>query len=170
MSRRNQHRKTAWSPFLIPVVLLLLGFALGWFIRPTMATPEPPAVYLSPVELMELVAAPEPTPEPVSLGTFKIYAYCPCVSCCGEWSAEHPSRAGTDYEQLTASGTVPTEGRTVAADWDVLAAGTEIYIDGHKYTVEDTGSGIVGQALDLFMGIHEDALEWGVREVEVYAG
>ena len=35
-------------------------------------------------------------------------------------------------------------------------------------TVEDTGNGIDGQALDMFFESHQTALEFGVREVEVY--
>ena len=97
-------------------------------------------------------------PELVSIGTFTVYAYCPCEKCCGQWSGGP-----------TASGVMPEEGRTVAADWNVLPAGTEIYIDGVGWrTVEDTGSGINGHTLDLYMDSHQDALEWGLQEVEVF--
>lgn len=72
--------------------------------------------------------------ELVSLGTFTAFAYCSCPQCCGQWSGGS-----------TASGTMPEAGRTVAADWSVLPAGTEIYIaDLGWRTVEDTGSGIAG--------------------------
>lgn len=102
------------------------------------------------------------------VGTFTATAYCPCVSCCGIWSAEHPDRIGTDYIQRTASGTVAEEGRTIAADWDVLPEGTVVVIKGHPYTVEDTGNAIKGNRIDIFMSDHQEALEYGVREVEVY--
>lgn len=109
-----------------------------------------------PVLARELVDADAPELE--SLGTYTVYAYCPCAKCCGQWSGG-----------LTASGTVPEEGRTVAADWDVLPAGTELYIDGVGWrVVEDTGAGIDGQALDIYMDSHEDALRFGVQEMEVY--
>lgn len=98
-------------------------------------------------------------PELVSLGHFTCYAYCSCPSCCGQWSGGP-----------TASGTMPEEGRTIAADWGVLPAGTEIYLDGIGWrTVEDTGSGITGDKLDLYMDSHEAALKFGVREIAVYA-
>lgn len=104
----------------------------------------------------ELVEAD--TSELVSLGTYTLYAYCPCPQCCGQWSGG-----------LTASGTVPEEGRTVAADWDVLPAGTELYIEGVGWrVVEDTGAGIDGQALDIYMPSHEAALRFGVQEMEVW--
>lgn len=92
-----------------------------------------------------------------SLGFFTVYAYCPCEKCCGQWAGGP-----------TASGVMPEEGRTIAADWDVLPAGTEVFINNHKYIVEDTGSGIVGNKIDIFMDSHQDALNWGVRDLEVF--
>ena len=53
---------------------------------------------------------------------------------------------------------------TVAADPDVLPMGTEIELDGHTYTVQDTGGAINGNRLDLYFDNHEDAMQWGVRE------
>lgn len=96
--------------------------------------------------------------ELVSLGTFTAYAYCNCDKCCGQWSGGP-----------TASGTMPEVGRTVAADWSVIPASAEIYIDGLGWrTVEDTGNGITGNKLDIFMENHQAALEWGVRELGVW--
>ena len=121
---------------------------------------EPAKAAFRPV-VVQTVAGPREEPEEpelVSLGVFTVYAYCPCETCCGQWSGGP-----------TASGVMPEEGRTVAADWDVLPAGTEIYIDGVGWrTVEDTGSGIKGNSLDLYMDNHQDALEWGVQEIEVF--
>lgn len=115
---------------------------------------QPDALSVSTIPQIALVKPPRL----VSIGNFRVYAYCPCPGCCGQWSGGP-----------TASGVMPEEGRTVAADWDVLPAGTEIYIDGVGWrTVEDTGSGINGHTLDLYMDSHQDALEWGVQEVEVF--
>ena len=101
-----------------------------------------------PVLVRELMEADAPELE--SLGTYTLYAYCPCPKCCGQWSGG-----------LTASGTV--------ADWDVLPAGTELYIEGVGWrVVEDTGAGIDGQALDIYMDSHEDALRFGVQTAEVW--
>lgn len=126
--------------------------------EPVLAAPKPekPATNYSSLNGLEYV------------GTFKATAYCPCVTCCGIWSAEHPDRIGTDYIQRTTSGTVAEAGRTIAADWDVLPEGTVVVIKGHPYTVEDTGGAIKGNRIDIFYDSHEAALEWGVREVEVY--
>lgn len=99
--------------------------------------------------------------------TVKVTAYCSCVKCCGVWSKDHPSRQGTDYEQHTTSGTIPVAGRTVAVDPDIIPLGSKILIDGHEYTAEDTGSGVKGNHIDIYFDSHEEALEWGVKTLEV---
>lgn len=84
---------------------------------------------------------------------FTVTAYCPCEKCCGAYANGY-----------TATGAKATQGVTVAADPDVLPMGTEIELDGHTYTVQDTGGAIDGNRLDLYFDSHEDALQWGVRE------
>ena len=124
----------------------------------------------------EDVTEVEPEPELIygrSLGTYSIYAYCNCVRCCGRWSPYHSSRIGTNYTHKTASGTIPTINRTVAADWSVLKPGTQIIVDGILYTVEDRGTGIHGRKLDVYFGdwhdgAHENALQHGIQRKEVF--
>ena len=99
--------------------------------------------------------------------TVKVTAYCSWPKCCGIWSKDHPSRQGTDYEQHTTSGTIPVAGRTVAVDPDIIPLGSKILIDGHEYIAEDTGSGVKGNHIDIYFDSHEEALEWGVRTLEV---
>ena len=76
-----------------------------------------------------------------------------CEKCCGAYANGY-----------TATGEKATQGVTVAADPDVLPMGTEIELDGHTYTVQDTGGAITGNRLDLYFDSHEDALRWGVQE------
>ena len=92
-----------------------------------------------------------------SLGEFVITYYCPESCCCGEYA-----------DGLTASGTIPAEGRTIATDPDVLPMGTTVIIDGHTYTVEDVGGAIKGRRIDIFMDSHEEALQAGVKTIEVF--
>ncbi len=74
---------------------------------------------------------------------------------------------------ITASGTVPTPGLTVATDWSVLPPGTWIYIaDVGIRRVEDSGSAIISRRLDIAIDTHENALRWpgfGGHEVWVLA-
>ena len=90
-----------------------------------------------------------------SLGSFYITAYCGCEKCSGG-------------HNKTASGTTPTQGRTIAADTSVLPFGTQVVIDGIVYTVEDRGSGVVGNHIDIFFATHEDAMAFGSKSVTVY--
>lgn len=90
-------------------------------------------------------------------GTCHITFYGPQQRSDGSWST------------TTATGTSCSEGRTVAADWDIFPAGTTIYIpndplggDGY-YTVEDRGSGVNGSHIDIYAnGSHV------VTDCEVY--
>lgn len=113
------------------------------------------AFFMAPYEAP---SAPETTQSAAREETFTAYAYCPCEKCCGVWA---------QYGK-TASGTVPKQGRTVAVDPGVIPLGTELWIDGDgPYIAEDTGSGIDGNTLDVFFDSHEQALNWGKREVQV---
>lgn len=89
------------------------------------------------------------------IGTFTITAYCGCKKCSGGHSK-------------TASGTTPTEGRTIAADTSILPFGTKVVIDGIVYTVEDRGSGVSGNHIDIFFATHERAVAFGTKTVKVY--
>lgn len=89
------------------------------------------------------------------IGSFYITAYCGCSKCSGG-------------HNKTASGTTPTEGRTIAADTSILPFGTQVVIDGVVYTVEDRGSGINGNHIDIFFATHDAALAFGSKTVNVY--
>ena len=101
------------------------------------------------------------------VGVCEITAYCSCVKCCGIWSADHPSRQGTGYVQKTATGTIPTEGRTVAVDKDVIPLGSIVIIDGVTYIAEDTGSAVNGNIVDIYFDSHEEAVQFGRRTAQV---
>ena len=117
------------------------------------------------------VAEPEPVPEePVepeqpkldSMGYFVVTAYCACEKCCGEWS-----------DGFTFTGTKATQGRTIAVDPDVIPLGSTVYFDGMDgltsgFVAEDIGGSIKGNHIDLFFENHEDALQWGIREREIF--
>lgn len=158
--RRRQRIRANLTGFAVLALAVCAGALLGAGTAYSITEPvQPDKATFRSVVVQTSVEAEEPQePDLVSIGTFTVYAYCPCEKCCGQWSGGP-----------TASGVMPEEGRTVAADWDVLPAGTEIYIDGVGWrTVEDTGGGINGHTLDLYMDSHQDALEWGLQEVEVF--
>lgn len=69
---------------------------------------------------------------------------------------------------VTATGTMPLEGRTVAVDPNVIPYGTELSINGKDgYIAEDTGGAIKGHRIDVFMTNRKDALQFGRQTVRV---
>lgn len=87
------------------------------------------------------------------IGTFTVTGYCGCERCSGG-------------NNRTATGTVPTEGRTIAADPNVLPYGTKVVINGIVYTVEDCG--VSGNHVDIFFADHESASAFGRKSIKVY--
>ncbi len=70
---------------------------------------------------------------------------------------------------ITKSGTTVEDGRTIAADWDVIPEGSRVFIEGVGIrTVEDTGSMIQGQAIDVYVEDVETALNNGRHPARVW--
>lgn len=90
----------------------------------------------------------------IYLGRYRLTAYCSCSRCCGSWGG-----------RVTSSGTTPTVGRTVACN--SIPAGTRVIINGHQYTVEDTGN-MNNNVIDIYMASHAQALDFGVQYADVY--
>ena len=111
-------------------------------------------VNVAKAEVTETVVVEEP--EVVSLGTYKLTAYCACKKCCGK------------TDGITASGVKAVEGITVAADTRVLPFGTKVLIDGHEYTVQDKGGAIKGNKIDIYFEDHMTAKKFGVQYKEVF--
>lgn len=157
--------KIQWLLILALIAALIISIAT----RPSASVADESAIETSSIRIEIPEAAAETSvPELIELGEFRTTAYCTCVKCCGIWSSEHPSRAGTDYVQLTKSGTIPTEGRTVAVDPDVIPLGTVLVIDGHEYIAEDTGGAVQGNSVDIYFASHEAAVEYGVQTKTIY--
>jgi 3D (Asp-Asp-Asp) domain-containing protein len=75
-------------------------------------------------------------------------------------------------EGETASGAVTREGRTVAADPDVLPFGTRIQVEdagpySGDYVVHDTGRKIKGREIDLFIDNPAEAKRFAKKPVRV---
>ena len=106
-------------------------------------------------EVENELAAEEEVEEVPSMhlwGTATITHYCNCSACCGQWAGGG-----------TASGTIPTAGRTVAAE---LPFGTRLVINGQEYIVEDRG--VSGCWVDIYCDSHAEALARGMYQTEVY--
>lgn len=77
-------------------------------------------------------------------------------------------RPGDRGYGVTASGMRAQKG-VVAVDTRVIPFGTELYIEGYGYAIAgDTGSAIKGNKIDVFFDSYNDAIQYGVKNVNVY--
>ena len=90
----------------------------------------------------------------------RVTANCPCPKCCGQYS-----------DGVTASGHKIRPGDTFVAADGRYSFGTEMLIPGYSNSrpvqVLDRGGAIKGNRLDVFFATHQEALEWGVKYLEV---
>ena len=94
--------------------------------------------------------------------SFNTSAYCSCAKCCGKTNG------------ITASGAKATQWYTVAAG-SGYKIGTVIYIpalkdkpNGGWFVVQDRGGAISNSKLDIYMGSHNAALQYGRKTLEAY--
>ena len=84
-----------------------------------------------------------------------------CVECCGK------------ADGITASGVRATPGVTVAVDPAVIPLGADALVDYGDgeicyYRADDTGSGVVGNCIDLCVADHQTAVQLGRRTATVW--
>ncbi|MFP4502917.1 MAG: 3D domain-containing protein [Candidatus Hydrogenedentota bacterium] len=101
--------------------------------------------------------------------------YCPCGKCCNwkrNWRlrrvvASGPSKGKRKQVGITANGSKARVG-TIAADTRHYPFGTVMHVPGYGYgRVEDRGSAIQGNHIDLFFKKHKQAVNWGRKTVPV---
>ena len=94
--------------------------------------------------------------------TFNTSAYCSCSKCCGKSTGR------------TSSGEYASSWHTIAAGKN-YPIGTIIYIpyfknqpNGGWFVVQDRGGAISNNKLDIYMGTHSQAIQFGRRSLECY--
>lgn len=99
--------------------------------------------------------------------------YAGAFSCTAYCSEEYAHICGEGHG-ITSSGAKVQPGVTVAADTSVLPYGTVVYIEGIGLrVVQDTGSAVVGNKLDVAVKTHSEALSWagwGSHRVWIISG
>ena len=110
-----------------------------------------------------LATYPDPLQNLSNSATFKVTHYCGCPKCCGSWSSGSESVAyGCKGDKLVSN-------YSIATDPKVIPYGTLLYdSEGNSYMAQDTGSGVKGYHIDLFVGDHQEALNMGVNEIKLY--
>lgn len=93
-----------------------------------------------------------------SLGVFKITHY-----CCEKYP--HICNAGPPYK--TATGTTPHVGGC-AVDPKTIPLGSYVKINNVVYHAEDTGGAIKGNRIDIVVDTHQEALNKGTYQAEVF--
>jgi 3D (Asp-Asp-Asp) domain-containing protein len=72
---------------------------------------------------------------------------------------------------ITSSGTNLKEipyAKVIAVDPDVIPMGSVVYVPGYGYAVAaDTGGGINGNEIDVYMKNYSDAVNWGRKNVNI---
>ena len=106
--------------------------------------------------------------EPVSLGSFKLTAYCSCSLCCGKWANNRPLDENGEEIVYGAIGERLKEGYSIAVDPTVIPYRTEVIINGHIYKAQDCGGAIKGNRIDVYFEDHQAALDFGVQYAEVF--
>ena len=96
------------------------------------------------------------------VATLNISAYCSCAKCCGKTNG------------ITSSGAPAKEWYTIAAG-SGYPIGTVIYIpaladkpNGGWFVVEDRGGAISNNRIDIYMGSHGSAIQFGRKNLECY--
>lgn len=93
-----------------------------------------------------------------------------------EASPEESSEVAEEYDpawDIPATGTLATEGRTIAVDPKVIPYGTRVLLiwpdsTQRTYISEDCGSGVNGNHIDVFFDDHQSARVFGVQSAMVY--
>jgi len=90
----------------------------------------------------------------------RVTAYCPCEKCCGRYA-----------DGVTACGHKIQPGDYFVAADRRFAFGAEMIIPGYNsdkaVEVLDRGGAIRGNRLDVFFHSHQEALNWGVKYLDV---
>ena len=144
--------RRAWRALLTVAFAVYVAALLAWCAVEVGTLFRDDAPTIEDRRTSSLFEAPPAPPVPVPL---EATAYCACPICCGSWA-----------DGRTATGTWATEGRTVAADPRLFAAGTCLALgDIGRRIVEDTGSAILGWRVDVYFDTHQAALDFGRRFV-----
>ena len=152
----------------LAVLFISLNFSESVFAEKTDMSFEVTDTYLPEEQLIKLLMTDVPSvvnneqakDDSWKAVRMRVTAYCPCSSCCGEYS-----------DGITADNHRIQDGdRFVAAD-NVYAFGTEMIIPGYNESqsveVKDRGGAIKNNRLDVFFNTHEEALAWGVQHLYV---
>ncbi len=148
---------TAAGYFALLAIVAVIVFAVVVGADKSYATNGSKLILLSTAVIEQEHAVPAGQWENVQM---RVTAYCPCDKCCGEYA-----------DGVTASQHEIEPGDAFVAADSRYAFGTEMVVPGYNTNrpvkVMDRGGAIQGSRLDVFFATHQEALEWGVRNLDV---
>ena len=140
---------------IIPCVISVLLIYL-----PTVGKSVPDKIVLEDTAVVTNIETVEENPQTItSIGVCKLSAYC---------KENRPHICNNGDSSTTATGTIPTAGRTVAVDPKIIPYGSKVIINGHTYVAEDCGGAIKGNRVDILFDTHQEALNFGIQYSEVF--
>ena len=107
-------------------------------------------------------------PELISLGRFKLTAYCGCRKCCGKYADNRPVDENGEVIVTGSIGVRLYAGVSIAVDPRVIPYHTQVVINGHTYTAHDTGGNIKGNRIDVYFDDHDEAWDFGTQYAEAF--
>ena len=163
-------RKIVLAAFITTLLILLLSMRKTAAVEPVTEPTTKPVKEIAIVEPVEVDTVTEtPTePELVSIGEFRLTAYCSCSKCCGKWAKDRPVDSAGNELVYGASGELLTAGYSIAVDPTVIPYGTVLLINGKEYEAMDCGGAIKDKRIDVYFNDHDEALEFGVQYAEVF--
>ena len=117
---------------------------------------------------IEVETESETEPQMISMGVFKVTAYCSCSLCCSHYAENRPLDENGEPIVYGASGEELIADYSIAADLSLIPFNEVVLINGREYICHDVGSAIFEKRIDIFMESHSAALEWGVQYIEVF--
>jgi len=163
-------KKIILTAFITTLLILLLSMRKTAAVEPVTEPTTKPVKEIAIVEPVEVDTVTEtPTePELVSIGEFRLTAYCSCSKCCGKWAKDRPVDSAGNELVYGASGELLTAGYSIAVDPTVIPYGTVLLINGKEYEAMDCGGAIKDKRIDVYFNDHDEALEFGVQYAEVF--
>lgn len=90
----------------------------------------------------------------------RVTAYCPCEKCCGK----HSDGRTACLHKICPGDVFVAAGEEYSFGTEMVVAG---YNNGEPAEVLDRGGAIYGNRIDVFFSSHEEAVNWGVKYIDV---
>ena len=169
MSQKKENQIWDWiESILYFISVFVIGFCVHiWWVEIHTGNQKIEIVRNSPRSsggIQSVASAVNPPESYFTTEKFRVTAYCPCSLCCGKFA-----------DNVTSCGYIIRPGDKFIAAPPEYDFNTIMFVPGYAdkpVKVRDRGGAIKGKKLDVYFGTHQEALNWGVKylEVKIYIG